>query len=248
MPPPDEPQAPLPGTVFTLAGIARGFREMMRIAVTIFLFAAAFGITARNIGMDPWLAFLMSAMVFAGAAQFAVLDLWQAPVPWVPLLLATFAINARHLLLGASLYPWCRGLVPWKRYFAMTMLSDANWALSLAAQGRGERDVGHLFGGGFLMWMAWTGGTVAGAAAGGFTLADIQRYGLDMVFVTFFACTLIGLRRGRADDLPWLVAGIAAIAAVWWLPANWHVLVGGVAGGVAGLVQHESRVRRGVQP
>jgi 4-azaleucine resistance transporter AzlC len=242
--PAEQPAHP-PATTFTPAGIARGFREMMPISISIFVFAAAFGLTARNIGLDPWLAWLMSAMVFAGAAQFAVLDLWQTPVPWVPLLLATFAVNARHLLLGASLYSWCRGLPRWKRYVAMTMLSDTNWALSIAAHGKGERDFGHMFGGGLLLWVSWTSGTLVGAAIGGFTLADIQRYGLDMVFVVFFACTLLGLRRGRLDDLPWLVAGIASVAAVWWLPPNWHVLVGGIAGGVAGLIQHERRPSRG---
>lgn len=239
--PPAGSGAPLAANAFTSAGVARGMRAMLPVVVPVFVFGVAFTITARTAGMQGWEVLAMSASVFAGASQFAVLDLWHSPVPWVPLLLATFAVNARHLLLGASLYPWCRSLPPGQLYGAMTVLSDPNWAATVVAQARGERDLGHLFGGGIMLWLVWMAGTTAGLAAGHLDLADIKRFGLDAVFICFFACTLVGLRRGRVDDLPWLVAAGAALAAMWWLPANWHVLVGGLAGGLAGLVQRELR-------
>ncbi|MBB3772069.1 4-azaleucine resistance transporter AzlC [Angulomicrobium tetraedrale] len=225
----------------TLAGVWRGARAMLPVLIPVFVFGAAFGIAARGAGLEGWAASLMSALVFAGASQFAALDLWHAPVPWVPLLLATFAINARHLLLGASLRMLTHGLSAWKRYAAMIVLSDLNWAALIAAEARGERDLGYMVGGGLAMWVVWLVATVIGAEAGDVTLTDLQRYGLDLVLVVFFTTTLVGLYRKRIDDLPWLVAGLAALAAVWWLPTNWHVLVGGLAGGLAGLVQHGRR-------
>ncbi|WP_228709322.1 AzlC family ABC transporter permease [Raoultella terrigena] len=48
---------------------------------------------------------MMSLLVFAGYAQFAALGLWGEPVPLVTLAATVFAINARHLLMGATLYP-----------------------------------------------------------------------------------------------------------------------------------------------
>ncbi|WP_406741607.1 AzlC family ABC transporter permease [Acinetobacter albensis] len=33
----------------------------------------------------------------------------------IPLIITVFFINARHLLMGASLYPWLRHLPPIKR-------------------------------------------------------------------------------------------------------------------------------------
>src|SRR3546814_4352109 len=59
---------------------------------------------------------VMSTLVFAGAAQFAALDLWGTQIPLFTLMVAVFAINARHLLMGATLYPWLRKLPPAKRY------------------------------------------------------------------------------------------------------------------------------------
>ncbi|WP_234578498.1 AzlC family ABC transporter permease [Raoultella terrigena] len=59
---------------------------------------------------------MMGLLVFAGYAQFAALGLWGEPVPLVTLAATVFAINARHLLMGATLYPWLRYLSPAKRY------------------------------------------------------------------------------------------------------------------------------------
>jgi predicted branched-subunit amino acid permease len=42
----------------------------------------------------------MSAFVFAGAAQFAALELWGAQVSIITLVVTVFAINARHLFDG----------------------------------------------------------------------------------------------------------------------------------------------------
>lgn len=225
----------------TLAGVWRGARAILPVLIPVFVFGVAFGIAARGVGMEGWAASLMSALVFAGASQFAVLDLWQAPVPWLPLVLATFAVNARHLLLGASLRMLTHGLSAWKRYGAMIVLSDLNWAALIAAEARGERDLGYMVGGGLAMWVVWVSATVIGAEAGNVTLADLQRYGLDLILVVFLTTTLVGLYRKRIDDLPWLVAALAALAAMWWLPPNWHVLVGGLAGGLAGLFQQWRR-------
>ena len=84
-----------------------GFREMLPIALFVLVFGAAFGLASLQQGLNtPW-AVLMSSAVFAGAAQFAVLDLWGPQVPLLPLALTVFAINARHLLMGATLYPGC---------------------------------------------------------------------------------------------------------------------------------------------
>lgn len=239
MPPASEPRPH--GATLTWAGCWRGARAILAVLPPVFVFGVAFGIAARGAGLEGWVATLMSVVVFAGASQFAVLDLWTAPVPWLPLLVATFAINARHILLGASLRALCRGLPGWKVYGAMTLLSDLNWAALIAAERRGERDLGYLVGGGAMMWATWVAATVIGAVAGGLTLDDVKTYALDLVLVTFFATTLVGLRRGRIDDLPWLVAGLAAMGAVWFLPPNWHVMVGGLAGGIAGLVRDEMK-------
>ena len=90
------------------AEVGDGFKQLLPISMFVVVFGVAFGLAAAQTGLDNSASLLMSALVFAGASQFGALDLWGAQVPVVPLIVTVFAINARHLLMGATLYPWLR--------------------------------------------------------------------------------------------------------------------------------------------
>ncbi len=225
----------------TGAGMLRGAKDMLFALVSVVLFAMAFGVAARGAGLDGWATVLMSGVAFAGASQFAALELMTSPVPWIPLLAVVFAVNARHILMGAALCPWFGRLPFAQRLLPAYLMTDINWAQAIQAYDRGERDLGHLVGSGLLLWVTWLAGTGLGAALVDAVTIDLERLAIDLVFLLFFVCMLTGLRRGRSDDVAWLVAGGTALLAWHVLPAHWHVLAGAVAGGVAGLVHHERR-------
>jgi predicted branched-subunit amino acid permease len=217
----------------------RGFLHMLPIAAFVLVFGAAFGVAARHSGLDTGWTVLMSALVFAGAAQFAVLDLWGPQVPILALALTVFAINARHLLMGATLYPWLCHLPPTQRYGAMLLASDANWAQTMQVFGRGERGLGILVGGGLALWLFWVLGTWLGTQLGDL-LADVRRWGLDMVMGCFLlAMTVAGPKSPRVLTI-WVVAASASLIAHRWLPENSHVVVGALAGGLLGVMWSEN--------
>lgn len=230
------------GAVITAAGLYRGAREVWAVCVYAFIFGVAFGVAAVDVGMEGWAALLMSMTVYAGGSQFAALEFWAHPIAWAPLLVATLGINGRHILLGASLYPWLRSLPRRRLYVAAFLLSDPNWAASIQARSRGEHDAGILIGGGIALWLVWVAGTLAGIWLIEISPDDFHRFGLDLIFLTFLGAVLTGLRRDRSDDLAWLAAGLGAVLAVLMLPPHWQVPVGGLLGGLAGMLAH----RRGI--
>jgi predicted branched-subunit amino acid permease len=91
---------------FTASGVWRGSVEIAPIAAFVIPFGIAFGVAASAQGISPEVSVFMSIAIYAGASQFAVLDLWYAPLPLATLALTVFAVNARHILLGAALAPW----------------------------------------------------------------------------------------------------------------------------------------------
>ena len=113
-------------TTLTIAGTRRGFRDIWPVAAFVVPFGLAFGAAAAENGISWPLATVMSASVFAGASQFAALEFWSSPVAVVPLLLVVFAVNARHILLGASLAQWLKGVPPGRRHASAALISDAN--------------------------------------------------------------------------------------------------------------------------
>ena len=223
---------------FSLRGMLRGARAIAPVSMFVIPFGIAFGIAASQAGLSHLTSMLMSAFVFAGASQFAALPLWGDYIPILPLLFITFAVNARHILMSASLYPWMRTL-PWTtKLGSLTLLSDANFALAMKAHEKGEWDVGHMFGGGLVLWTTWLIGTAIGITSGEF-LGDPRALGLDVVMITFFTALLAGSWKGMETLIPWTVAGIVALIAFYTIDGSWYIIIGALAGGIAGVLRHD---------
>src|SRR5256885_11123585 len=84
--------------LFTARGVWRGALDIAPITAFVFPFGVAFGVAASAKALSAGIAVLMSAAVFAGASQFAALDLWIAPLPLAMLAVTVLAVNARHIL------------------------------------------------------------------------------------------------------------------------------------------------------
>ncbi len=225
--------------VFTRAGFTRGLRKILPFTLFVIPFGMAFGAAALERGMEAWVAVVMSASSFAGASQFAVLEFWSEKVPLLPLVLITFAVNARHLLMGASLMHWMRP-VGWPRMLVTaSVTTDPNFAVITAARRGGERDVAMLLGAGLALWTAWTLGTVLGVALGK-SIGDPRALGIDVLMPGFFTALLVGMWRGRQTLAPWLVAGAVALLASALIPGYWHIVIGALAGGLVGAFSRDA--------
>ena len=218
-----------------------GFKSLLPISSFVVIFGAAFGLAATQTGLDNSSIMLMSSFVFAGASQFATLELWGAQISLIPLIVTVFFINARHLLMGASLYPWLRHLPPIKRYSILLVISDANWALSLQAFNRGESGMGLLFGGGLALWLAWVLGTGLGFYFGN-VIHHPALLGLDMVMACFLLAMVVGGQKNIRILIIWTIAACSSLLAYWYLPENSHVVVGALFGGIVGIFWKEKQL------
>ena len=213
-----------------------GARACVPVAISVAAYGLVWGVLARGAGLSMLEVILMSGLVFAGAAQFVALDLWSATPASLPigaLVLAALIVNLRYLLLTATLRPLfpedrlARGAV------SMYLVTDENWAMTVAAMARGQGSVAFLLGGGVLAFISWMSTNITGYLLGS-TIDDPSRWGLDFAFTATFLALLLGMWKGRGDIVPWLVGALAAIATAQWIEGSWHILVGGVAGSLAG--------------
>ncbi|WP_225334678.1 AzlC family ABC transporter permease [Halomicrobium urmianum] len=223
---------------FSQEGLVAGVRESVPIALGVFTYGVVFGVLARQSPLGLGEAVLMSASVFAASAQFVVLDLWESPLPVVAIVATTVAVNLRHLLMGASIQPWLERLAPRTTYGTLYFLNDESWGLTMRARSNGERDAAFLLGSGLVVFVAWVGATVLGVAVGGL-VENPARYGLDMAFVAVYIALLVGVWDGRGDAVPVGTAAAVAVVASVVVPGSWYILVGGVAGSLAGVARDE---------
>ena len=224
---------------FTLAGALAGARKCVPVAITGCAIGLVFGTLAGQAGLGAAEAVLMSATVFSGAAQFLVLGLWASPLPLAAIVLTTLIVGLRHLLMGAALGPVFSRLPRLKAYASVYFMADENWALTMGEFDKGRRDGAFLIGGGLLMALAWTSSTFVGVMFGG-AVENPARWGLDFAFTAIFLALIAGMWKGRSSVLPWMVAAAVSVAAHHWLPGQWYILLGGLAGSLAGVVRRGS--------
>src|SRR5512137_731818 len=83
------------------------FREGVKDALPVVLgylpVGVAFGLLARNGGVTPSEAGLMSLLVYAGASQFLAIEMIFKGMTWLPIVFATCFINLRHFLMSSNL-------------------------------------------------------------------------------------------------------------------------------------------------
>jgi 4-azaleucine resistance transporter AzlC len=225
---------------FSLAGARRGVRRTIPIGVTVLVYGTVFGALAAQAGLSPLESVLMSGLVFAGGAQFIALELWQAPLPIVALVLTTFVVNLRLLLMGATLSSWLKGLRPARKALLANFISDESWALTTRAREEGERDRAFLIGSGAILFVAWVGATALGASTGSL-IDDPAALGLDFTFTAVFLTLLVGFWRGPTVLAPWLLSAAVALVVEQLVDGPWYILAGGLAGSGFGAWRGDSQ-------
>lgn len=206
-----------------------GFRDIVPAALAAAPFGLLFGALAASKGLTTAEVALMSLTVFAGGAQFAAVEIWTLPAPVAALVFSTLLINARHILMSASLVPKLDGFGGSQKLAALYYMADENWAVA-EKRARSRRLTPSYWFGMTLPFIAcWLGMTTAGAAFGA-ALGDPRRFGADFAFTAIFIALTVSLWKGSVTA--WTVAAAGLSSALTWrfIGAPWHVLAGSLCG------------------
>lgn len=203
----------------------------------VIVYGIAIGVAANAAGLSLLEATLFSGLVNAGAAQFAALQIWTADVALLMLAATVATMNARYLLMGATLRPLFIGLPPSFSYASLFVLYDNNWALAIEEDRNGSRPIAFFLGGGLLLWSLWIVGTVSGHLFGQI-LGDARRYGLDFTLLAFFAVLATLFARRGIDPIP--VAAAIAMAIAFHLVGlgAWYIVAGAITGCIVAGLRH----------
>jgi len=208
--------------------VRAGLRDIAPVGVAAIPIGLLFGAVAAAKGLSPVEVTLMSALVFAGGAQFAAIETWVHPAPLAALAFATLLINARHVLMGASLSPKIR-LSRLQKFLAFYFLTDEAWALS--ERRALDRPVTGAYWAAMaaVLWLNWTLSTALGAVLGSF-LGDPAWIGADFAFTALFIGLIAGFGRSRVTLITVAVSAAVAALVHHFIGAPWHVASGALSG------------------
>ncbi|MFD6665323.1 AzlC family ABC transporter permease [Micromonospora chalcea] len=202
-------------------GDARVLRDVAAIGAAMLAVGASFGAVAVAAGLPAWAALAMSAIVYAGGAQFMAVGLVVAGSP-LAAVLAGLLLNARHLPFGLAL-GGALGSRRWQRLLGSHLMTDEATAFALARPaGPGRRRAFWLAG--VLLFLAWNAGTALGVLAGG-AAGDPAALGLDAAFPAGLAALLLPSLRDRETRRVALLGAGLAVLATPLLPAGLPVLL-----------------------
>ncbi|MEO1131560.1 MAG: AzlC family ABC transporter permease [Cyanobacteria bacterium J06639_1] len=202
--------------------------------------AAPFGIIFGTLGassdLSVWGTLGMSAIVFAGSAQFIALGLFGVGTPIILIVLTTFIVNLRHGLYSLALMPHVQSLSQrWKIPLAF-WLTDEGFAVVIQRYQQSDRSPHKhwfYFGATSLFYLNWQLSTVLGVTVGR-AIPDATEWGLDFAMtVTFIGMTLPYLKT-RPMLAAAATAGIVALLA-HGLPHQLGLLVAAIAGVITGV-------------
>jgi len=187
------------------AALAEGWPVLLSVVVV----GIPFGIVARQSGLSPAEIVAMSVFVFAGASQFAMVQLFKDGVPWPVIVATVLLINLRHLLMAAALRPFFARVSAGRRLAAAYVLTDEAFAMAIGWFRRGRTEVAYYAAFAVALYVLWNVATVIGMLAGP-SIGEPRRFGIDFaITATFIAIVVLGVRR-RSDALVALASAVIA--------------------------------------
>ncbi|MEG6506017.1 AzlC family ABC transporter permease [Nitratidesulfovibrio sp. 1201_IL3209] len=226
---------PHPGTAAApaprLAAVLSGMRQALPIVLGYVPVAFAFGVLARKTGIPASGAVCMSLMVFAGSAQLITVSLLAGGASPATVVLTTFVVNLRHLLMSAALAPalrrWPRAL-QWLFAFQLT---DETFALhvsrlpSAPGDARPEPPRAETLALNMTAQASWVLGTVIGVF-GSELVADVRPLGLDYALPAMFIALLLPYcRKARRFALAAVLAGALSVLLALAGAGQWNVII-----------------------
>jgi predicted branched-subunit amino acid permease len=209
------------------------------LAAGAFLLAVGFGAFAVTHGWPAWLAITMSAVVFSGSAQFALVTA-LAGGGIGPALASAALMNLRFVPMAAATARYLPG-GPLRRAAQGQAVVDGSWVAAQRPGGGLDRRL--MFGATLVQWPAWILGTALGAllVPGG---SMLKASGLDVIFPGFFGLLLYDSLRSSPRLAPagLLAAGIAATCR--FLPSGIALTLAGAAAVLSLRVAAPVRERR----
>ena len=147
-----------------------GVRALAPMLLGVAPFGLIYGVLAVNAGMPAWLACAMSAIVFGGASQMILTQLWAAGTPAVLIAVTVAMVNLRHALYSATMAPALAHLPGrWKTLISYLLTDEAFAAMTRRLSDDNEhKRYRHwfFFGAGFALWASWQVSTLAGELHG----------------------------------------------------------------------------------
>jgi predicted branched-subunit amino acid permease len=213
-------------------------RQCLSVGVATGTYGISFGALSVAAGLNLWQTIALSALLFSGASQFAVVGIVAAGGSGAAAVATSTLLGMRNGLYSLQMSRLL-GVSGLRRVAAAQLTIDESTAVGVVQPERSAQRLG-FWGTGLAVFVMWNLMTIVGAVVGN-ALGDPKRFGLDAAAPAAF-CALLWprLKRGDARAVA-VVSAVIALVVAPHAPAGIPVLVAALAAIVAGLLPEKRR-------
>ncbi len=221
--------------------LRQGVTAAWPICLGYFPIGLALGVLAQKAGLPWWSVAMMSILVFAGSAQFICVAMLAAGASSPAIILTTFVVNLRHVLMSSALAVYLQGVN--RKFLALYAygVTDESFAVNLTRfrEGAWGREqaliVNHTAN------SVWVMATICGALIGQFVPQGAL--GVDYALTGMFICLLVFQIQGRIYVFTGILA--ATLSTLWYLiiPGDSYIVGASISAATVGYLM-KRRYRR----
>lgn len=216
-----------------LLGCKAGFP----IAFGYFSISITFGVLAVQSGLHSLEATAMSIFVFAGASQFIAISL-VASAGWLEIILATFILNLRHLLMSTTI---ARSIKTTRLKAAILSfgLTDETFVVATIGKEKEKIEESYFLGIALTAYLSWVLGTFIGGSFGDFIPASLTNSMGIALYAMFIALLTPAIKQSLQKAL--VAASSAILCTLIYYLLNdtisygWAVVISTIFGASIGL-------------
>lgn len=212
----------------------KGLRDSLPIVLGYMPVALAYGVLAKTSGVSLLTCYLLSAIVYAGASQFIALNLITLGMSSYEIIITTFLVNIRHLLMSASLQA---KLKKHKKLGPLIAFGVTDEFFSVASFTKETLEPKYVLPLEFMPYITWSAFSVLGYMLGSI-LPEILRESMNIaLYAMFIALIMPEIKKHHIILALTVFSGLVNTICIYLLhiPSGWSLMISIILVSFAGM-------------
>lgn len=168
-----------------------GVRDSIPTLLGYISIGIAFGVVGISSNLSLLEISLLSILVYAGAAQFIFCGLYLAGTPASIIIITTFIVNLRHLLMSLAIAPSFTKQSLLRNIGFGTLLTDETFGVAVTKRAKTNTLTPRWMDGqNITAYLAWILSSIVGALVGKW-IPSPEAWGLDFALIAMFVALLV---------------------------------------------------------
>ena len=189
----------------------KGTIDVLPLMIPVVPFGIIFGAIGIELGFGPYLTYATSIIIFSGASQIVILQLFSAGASSLVAITSSSVVSTRHLLYGAVVSRYLNHLSIYWKIGLSYLLTDQAFAVSneyFKNKFKNKFKHYHLVGSGFTLWFIWQVTTIIGIILGSIVPDNL---GLTFAIPLTFLALLVNYLRNLNHLIVIILSGSSSI-------------------------------------